>query len=175
MRMLYKRNYEEKYKKYYIPMYNESQKKNPDYSVVRKVPSEFINEAVRYSFPATIDYGFAAILFVATFVRMHFSHSEYTENSIGILGVAGVVYGALYAVFSDLRMKGPKIKSLRYLRNRESTKKTTVNIINTLMFWMFIAVAMEGIAGSVLITIDYIVFTLFSGIFAFIFYKERYD
>ncbi len=174
MRMLYHEGHKEKYEKIFMRMYKESQKKNPNYAIVKRIPSEYKMEAIRYTFPGKLDYTFVIVLFLAIFTWMYYSDFKNKEYAIYVLGAAGVIYGALYAVFSDLARKGPKIKSLRYLRDTKSKTKTAVNVINTLMFWMFVAVAIQGIAGMILMTINYIAFTLFSGIFAFLFYKVRY-
>ena len=172
--MIYKEDYEEKYKKLFIPMYMESKKKNPDYTIVYKVPSQYRYDAIRYSFPTKVDLAFAVLLFIAVFAWMYCSDFKQMEYSIRVLGSAAVVYGALFAFVHDLAYKGPKIKSLKYLRAKNSRSKTAVNIINTFMFWLFVAVAMQGIAGVILVTLNYVVYTLFSGGFAFLFYKTRF-
>ncbi len=58
MRMLYQEGHKEKYEKLYMRMLKESQKKNPNYTIVKRIPSEYKNEAIRYTFPGKLDYTF---------------------------------------------------------------------------------------------------------------------
>lgn len=175
LRMIYKKDYDEKLKPHFLTLYDESQKKTINYDIVDKIPVEFIKEARRYRYPLMGDFILLGILIIFSLFLFFSGIKPSLEFYIGIIGVSGVLYGLLFAFIRSLAYNGPSLKSVIYLIDKKSINQSVANIATTLFFWILIFYSIQLIVNSIGESPFYNLGLLLSLPFILIFYRLRYD